>query len=284
MMAPPIAELDAYILLRTALNMFEKPPSELDGEQLQKVSNRSAYEYDLETRVLNSSEADTVSVSDREVEKAYQLIQDRFNDTQEFHTTLAMNDLDPVGFKAAIRRECLVNAILRKVASRSAQVSDVEISIFYHSHPEKFRMPEKRQARHILISINSDYPENTYEKALERIIDIKEQLKRKPFRFPELALKNSECPTAMNGGDLGTITPGILYPELDAVLFKMKEQAISEVIQTELGFHLIQCLKITHAETISLQRATPKIRQLMQERSRLLCQRLWLESLSSTTM
>lgn len=280
-MMPEFVQMNAYILLRTALNLFAKPLTELNDEQLQKVNARATYEYELETRVLNSDEASWVRVPDQEVERACKLVCDRFNDNQDFKTTLGANALSEKEFEAAIRRECLVNAVLDRVSSRSPKVSDVEIGIFYHSHPEKFRVPEKRQARHILISINADYPENTYDQALKRISDIQDQLKRKPFRFPELALKNSECPTAMNGGNLGDVMAGTLYPELDTVLFKMKPQAISDVIQTEIGFHVLQCLKIIHAETISLQKATPKIRELMQERSRRICQRAWLANLAS---
>jgi parvulin-like peptidyl-prolyl isomerase len=130
-----------------------------------------------------------------------------------------------------------------------------------------------------LISINPDYPENTRENARRRLEEIAETLKRKPHKFAALALKNSECPTAFEGGELGTLVKGKLYPELDSALFTLKEQEISAVVETEIGFHLIQCLKIMPAETLSLKKATPKIKQLMQERYRRNCQRTWLASL-----
>ncbi|MGR8980084.1 MAG: peptidylprolyl isomerase, partial [Gammaproteobacteria bacterium] len=88
-----------------------------------------------------------------------------------------------------------------------------------------------------------------------------------------------ECPTALNGGTLSTIVKGTLYPELDEALFALKENEISAVVETEIGFHLIQCQKISRAETLSLKKASPKIRQLIQERYRRNCQRTWLASL-----
>jgi parvulin-like peptidyl-prolyl isomerase len=75
------------------------------------------------------------------------------------------------------------------------------------------------------------------------------------------------------------VIKGQLYPELDAALFALKENEISGVVETEIGFHLIQCLKIIRAETLSLKKATPKIRQMMQERYRRICQRAWLAGL-----
>ena len=130
-----------------------------------------------------------------------------------------------------------------------------------------------------MISINPDYPENTRETARRRLEDVAQTLKRKPHKFADLALKHSECPTALNGGELGAIVPGKLYPELDAALFALKPNEISGVVESEIGFHLIQCLKIIPAENISLKNATPKIKQLMQERYRRNCQRTWLASL-----
>jgi parvulin-like peptidyl-prolyl isomerase len=94
-----------------------------------------------------------------------------------------------------------------------------------------------------------------------------------------MALKHSECPTALQGGVLGLVPRGKLYPELDDVLFSIKAGEISEIVESEIGFHLVLCKQIQKAETLSLLKATPKIRQIMNERSRRTCQRSWLASL-----
>ena len=95
-----------------------------------------------------------------------------------------------------------------------------------------------------------------------------------------MALKNSECPTALQGGMLGIVPQGKLYPEIDAVLFKLKTGDISEIVESEIGFHLVLCKQILKPETLSLQKATPKIRQLMKERAKRTCQRAWLAQLT----
>lgn len=273
------ASIEPYTLLRASLSLFKKAPTELENLQLSQAQRQARNEYDIETRVLNSAEAVNVMVSEQELSNAFAEVRDRFEDEDAFSAALLANQLNEASLKAALSRQCKVNSVLEKVASRAPKVSEVEIGIFYHSHPEKFRIPEQRVARHILISINPDYPENTRENALRRINEIAETLKRKPHKFAALALKNSECPTALNGGELGTVVEGKLYPELCAALFKLKENEISVTVETEIGFHLIQCTKIMQAETLSLKKATPKIKQVMQDRSRRNCQRTWLASL-----
>lgn len=275
------SRIEPYTLLRASLNLFKKPPTELSEQQLSQVRRQAKNEYDIENRVLNSAEAVGVIISEREQALAFTEVRERFDDEEAFALALAANQLDEASLKAALNRQCKVDAVLEKVASLAPKVNDVEVGIFYHSHPEKFHVPEQRVARHILISINPDYPENSRENALRRIEEISETLKRKPHKFAALALKNSECPTALNGGELGTVVPGKLYPELEAALFNLKAHDISGVVETEIGFHLIQCDKIIPAQTLSLKKATPKIRQLMQERSRRNCQRTWLAGLPS---
>jgi peptidyl-prolyl cis-trans isomerase C len=271
--------IEPYTLLRASLALFKKAPAELAADQLRRAERQARSEYDIETRVLHSAEAAGVVISDRELESAFAEVQGRFDSDEAFQAALAANRLDEASLKAALARQCKVNAVLERVAARSPKANEVEVGIFYHLHPEKFRLPEQRAARHILISINPDYPENTREQARRRIDEIARLLRRKPYQFPDLALKHSECPTALNGGALGTVVRGKLYPELDAALFALKENAISGVVETEIGFHLIQCLKITRAETVSLKKAAPKIKALIQERYRRNCQRTWLASL-----
>ncbi|OQW75577.1 MAG: nitrogen fixation protein NifM [Proteobacteria bacterium ST_bin11] len=273
------SSIEPYTLLRAALSLFQKAPAELEQLQLRQVEVQAKNEYEIEGRVLNSVEATGVIISDTELDRAYREVHGRFEDEDAFLTALTANDLDIDKLKAALYRQCKVDAVMDRVAARAPKVNEVEIGIFYHSHPDKFHKPEQRQARHILISINPDYPDNTREAAWRRINEIVGTLKRKPHKFADLALKYSECPTAVQGGEVGAVVKGTLFPELDAVLFNLKEDAISDVVETEMGFHLIQCLKIIPAETMSLKKATPKIQQIMQDRYRRNCQRTWLASL-----
>ncbi|WKJ91239.1 nitrogen fixation protein NifM [Methylomonas montana] len=272
-------QIEPYTLLRAALTLFKKAPAELEQLQLRQVEVQAKNEYEIEGRVLNSAEATGVVISDTELNRAYQEVRGRFEDEDAFLAALAANGLDTDALKAALYRQCKVDAVMDRVAARAPKVNEVEIGIFYHSHQEKFHKPEQRTARHILISINPDYPDNTREAAWKRINEVADTLKRKPHKFADLALKYSECPTAVQGGEVGSVVKGTLFPELDAVLFGMKEDAISDVVETEMGFHVIQCLKIIHAETMSLKKATPKIQQIMQDRYRRNCQRTWLASL-----
>ena len=270
---------DSYTLLRTSLALFKKQPEDLQATELEQAKTQAANEFTIESRILKSPEAGSVIISDHELQAAYQEIRDRYEDEETFLSDLNKNHLDENSLRAALFRQCRVNVVLEMIASRSPTINEVEIGIYYHLHKEQFHLPELREAAHIFISINPDYPENTYDMALSRSQELYTKLQKKPYKFADLALKHSECPTALQGGTLGIVPKGKLYPEIDAVLFNLKNGEISQPVQSEIGFHLVLCSKIQKAETLSLQKATPKIQQMMTDRARQKCLRAWLSSL-----
>ena len=274
-----VDQAEAYNILRAALALFKKAPSELADAELSQAQRQAANEFKIETRVLSSQEASAVMITTEEIQRAYQEIRDRYDDEAFFLSELHKNKLDENTLRAALYRQCKVNTVLELIARRAPNISDVEIGIYYHLHTEQFHRIEKREVSHIFISINPDYPENTEEMAFHRAQEIAQKLQKKPYKFADLALKHSECPTALQGGVLGIVPRGTLYPELDAVLFKLNAGDVSDVVRSEIGFHVLLCKNIEPAETLSLAKATPKIRQFLRERSGRICQRSWLASL-----
>lgn len=268
-----------YTLLRTALTLFKKTPDALADEERSQAELQALNEFKIETRILNSPEAAAVIITEEALQSAYQDVSSQYPDEESFILDLQKNQLTEQSLQAALFRQCKVNVIMDLIASRAAKVNDIEIGIYYHLHPEQFHRHETREAHHILISINDDYAENTRKQALARIQDLQLKLQKKPYKFADYALKHSECPTALQGGVLGTVPRGKLYPELDAALFKLKAGEISEVLESEIGFHVVLCKAIYPAETLSLQKATPKIRERMESRAQRICQRAWLANL-----
>jgi len=275
-------QLEPYNLLRAALGLFKKSPDELTEAELQQAKNQALNELRIEYQVLNTQEASSVIITEQELQQAYREILGRYDDEDALFMDLKKNQLNKDSLLAALHRQCKINTVLELVASRAPATTDADIGIYYHMHSEQFHRPEKREVCHIFISINPDYPENTVEAALLRAEEIAEKLRKKPHKFADLALKHSECPTALQGGVLGSVPRGTLYPELDVALFNLKPGEISKVLRSEIGFHVLLCKSIQKAETLSLAKAAPQIRQLINDRARRTCQRAWLAGLATS--
>ena len=155
----------------------------------------------------------------------------------------------------------------------------MDVELYYQYHPEQFRRPETRLVRHILITINETIAENTRAEAGKRIATIQARLAKEPQRFEEQALKHSECPTALDGGKLGDLPRGKLFPELDKALFELKAGEVSGVLESELGFHVLRCDAITEAGVLGYDQAKLHIRKLMEQKRKRVCQQAWMKGL-----
>jgi nitrogen fixation protein NifM len=158
----------------------------------------------------------------------------------------------------------------------------MDVELYYQYHPEQFRRPETRLVRHILITINDSITENTREAARQRIDEIAKRLAKEPQRFEEQALKHSECPTALDGGKLGALPRGKLFPELDKALFELKAGEVSGVLESELGFHVLLCDAITEAGVLGYDQAKQHIRKLLEQKRKRVCQQAWVKQLLET--
>jgi len=274
-----------YNRLRTALMLFGKPLADLSPDESQRVKAQADKEYQIEQAILESPEAVGVMVGEGELERALSEIKEKYQDEDAFRASLEYSGLDEDLLRVALARQCKVNTILDKVDSASpVEIDEVEIGIYYHAHFQSFQQPERRDAYHILISINEDFPENARPRAFERMQAIADKLAKKPHLFEDLAGRHSECPTAMRGGRIGQVRRGQLFPTLDEALFRLRPGQMSAIVESEMGFHILLCKAIQGPQTLSLQKATPHIRKILADRVRESRRREWIAGLIPTPL
>jgi len=268
-----------YHLLRAATARYQRAPARLEAGELAEIRRQAQRSLTLEGRVLATPEAAAVSPSQAELDAALAEIAERYADPAELADDLARNGLDEATLRAGLRRELTFDAVMRRIGANHAAVTDEEVVAFYEAAPERFRRPERRAARHILITINEGFVENQRPAAQARIDALEARLRERPQAFADLARRHSECPTALEGGRLGVLERGQLYPELDAVVFALDEGAVSAPVESQVGLHLLLCERIEPSCTLPLARVRDRIRAHLAERRRRAAQRAWLEGL-----
>jgi len=214
-----------------------------------------------------------------QVDASFSEVMSRYADQSAFEADLLSNGLSKELLRQALHRELVFDSVMQRVAVKSLAVSQIDARLYYEFHVDKFLVPEQRTARQILLTINDDFVENHRQVAQSRIGKIAEKLRRSPNLFADQARKHSECPTALEGGKLGSVRRGQLFPQLDSALFSMSEGSVSDVLETEVGFHLLWCEKIIPARAIPFSKAEPRIRVLLEERNRRNCQKAFISQL-----
>ncbi|HRG41719.1 MAG TPA: peptidylprolyl isomerase [Saprospiraceae bacterium] len=81
-------------------------------------------------------------------------------------------------------------------------------------------------------------------KALDKIKILREKVVNGTETFADVATKNSQDPgSAARGGDLGFAKRGVYVPEFEATVFSLAKDEISDIIETEFGYHFIQLIE-----------------------------------------
>ena len=128
--------------------------------------------------------------------------------------------------------------------AKNIPVTDDILKEYYQKHETLYTVPEEVEVRHILINApkGSDFEKSGEARA--KIDDIMAKIKLGED-FVNLAKQYSQDPiSAVNGGKLEKIGRGQTVAEFETAAFGLtKEKEISEVIQTEYGYHIIQLLK-----------------------------------------
>ncbi|HZI50748.1 MAG TPA: SurA N-terminal domain-containing protein [Terriglobia bacterium] len=121
---------------------------------------------------------------------------------------------------------------------KEATVSDDELRTYYGEHSDEYRLPEEVTAQHILFKTQGKTPEQI-ETIRKKATDVLDRAK-KGEDFSKLAKEFSEDTSASRGGTLGTFGRGRMVPEFDRAAFSLGEGAISDLVTTEFGFHIIK--------------------------------------------
>lgn len=170
-------------------------------------------------------------------------------------------DENPNAFRmpARARVEYIIfspKSLLPKMTASAKEIED-----YYNDNVAQFTVPEQRHALDIQIT-----PQGSDEAAIKAAQDKAEsilaQLKRAPKQFAALAKKYSDDPiSAEHGGDLGFMSRTGKVPAFEDALFALKPDAISDVVRTQSGFHIIKLAGVKPQRTTPLAAVKGAIEQ-----------------------
>jgi peptidyl-prolyl cis-trans isomerase D len=145
-------------------------------------------------------------------------------------------------------------------------VSQREIERYYNENLFRYQTGEQVKARHILLKTGPDKNEEEVRKKAEEVL----ARVRAGEDFAELARKYSEDEgSASNGGDLGSFGRGQMVPEFEAAAFALENGAVSDLVKSTYGFHIIQSNGKEAAFTRPLDSVREEIKNtLTQEKAR----------------
>lgn len=140
------------------------------------------------------------------------------------------------------------------------EVSEADIKAYYDQNLARYRTDEQRRASHILISAGREAPAADKAAAKAKAEKLLEQLRKNPNDFAKLAKENSQDPgSAERGGDLDFFGKGMMVKPFEDAAYLLKEGEISNVVQSDFGFHIIRLTGIRPSTTRTLSEVKANI-------------------------
>jgi peptidyl-prolyl cis-trans isomerase D len=130
---------------------------------------------------------------------------------------------------------------------KSITLNEADLKSYYEQNVARLSGNEERRASHILITAGKSAPAADREKARARAQELLAAVRKAPDSFADVARKNSQDPgSAAKGGDLDFFTRDAMVKPFSDAAFAMKKGEISEVVESDFGFHII---KVTDVKT-----------------------------------
>lgn len=149
-------------------------------------------------------------------------------------------------FKQNMRNQIITQQVIGREVGQRLVIDKSEEKKFYDEHQKDLNQAEQIKLSEILVSTEKKAKDSTDEQQLEaaktKADDLLDQIK-KGARFEDVAKKNSDGPSASQGGDLGYFKRGTLAKELEDVTFAMKAGQVSDVIRTRQGYVILKVVE-----------------------------------------
>lgn len=135
--------------------------------------------------------------------------------------------------------------------------TDAECRRYYDTHRSEFESGDIVCARHILFQVTPGVPVPEVRARAEQTLT---DLLAEPERFAALARELSNCPSGLQGGNLGQIGRGDTVPEFERALFQLGSSGIlRELVKTRHGFHIVAVDERIHGDTVPYEAAQSRI-------------------------
>ena len=184
--------------------------------------------------------AKQVNPTEADIEAFYKANAQRFQQQEQAAVEYVVLDLDSV--RSGIR------------------VNEDDLRTYYKENLTRLAAKEERRASHILINAAKDAPAADREQAKARAQELLAHVRKSPASFAEVAKKSSQdSGSAPAGGDLNFFGRGAMVKPFEDAVFAMKKGEISDVVESDFGYHIILLTDIKTPRQPSFEELRPSL-------------------------
>jgi len=218
--------------------------------------------------LVQETRARKVAVPDADVDARIGQIRGQFPSEAEFTQMLTQRNLTLEQVKSDARQDMAIAKLIEDEIASKVAVKPEQVTDFYAKNPDQFKQGESVRASHILISVPKGADAAAKAQARSKAEQVLKEVKG-GGDFAALAKQHSADPgSAANGGDLGFFQQGQMVGPFNDAAFSLAPGAISDLVETDFGFHIIKVAEKKEGRTIPLEEVRPQVEQYLERLNR----------------
>jgi len=209
-----------------------------------------------------------IEVSDAEVDARMAQIRGGFPSEDAFKQALGAQNVTVDQLRRQTRMSLEVRKVVDEEVTSKIVVDDKAVGAFYQQNLDRFKEGEAVHASHILVTVAPNAPAADKTAARTKAEGILRKI-RGGADFATVARAESQDPgSAPKGGDLGFFSKGQMDPAFEEAAFALKPGAVSGIVESQFGFHIIKLIERKPPHTAALAEVTPRIKEFLTEQQR----------------
>lgn len=161
--------------------------------------------------------------------------------------------------KGGIADSMRLDKFFKQICKDVPTPTDEECLAYYEQHKDEMKAPEMVNASHILRQPSRNEDSNIFQAAMMNV----RQQALNGADFAKLAIQNSQC--SDNGGHLGWFARGSMVEAFENVVFKLEPGQVSDVFETEFGFHIAKVHEKRPEEHLPFEKVKKEIKKVIHD-------------------
>jgi peptidyl-prolyl cis-trans isomerase SurA len=242
-----VAVVEEDVILRSELDRAVATILTQYADRPQQLPPRDVLEKQVLERLvllrlqLQRAEAAGVRVSDAEVEQTIRRIAQQNNlSLDQLRQQLARDGMAFEEFRETLREELTAQRLRQNVVQSRVTVTDTEVDILLASNSLQ---RGRAHIAHLLVAVPDNGTQEQIEAARTKIEGVRNLIISGQMDFSTAAIRYSDAPNALDGGDLGWRNFDEIPPMFASLLQGMKPGEVSPAVRGPNGFHMLQLVE-----------------------------------------
>ena len=178
-----------------------------------------------------------ITVEEKEIDARIDEIRSKVGSEGELEKMLYEQNLTLNELRVRYKEKIMIRKLIDQKVGAKIIITPLEVKNYYNDNKDSFMQPEEIRLRAILIKPRKE--QGGEAGSLQLMRDLMKRLKE-GCDFEGLAKEYSDDPAASEGGLMSYVKKGDLMPQIEEIVFNLKEGEMTGIIQSPLGYHIFK--------------------------------------------